>query len=42
LVDQAPIIPVVIPQNLDVVSPRVRNYEDNPAVGILLDQVWLQ
>jgi peptide/nickel transport system substrate-binding protein len=41
LVDKAPIIPLVIPQELDVVSPRVRNYENNPALGVLLDQVWI-
>jgi YVTN family beta-propeller protein len=42
LVDKAPLIPLVIPQNVDLVSPRVRNYENNPAWGMLLDQVWIQ
>jgi YVTN family beta-propeller protein len=42
LVDEAPLIPLVIPQALDLVSPRVGNYQNNPALGILLDQVWLR
>jgi peptide/nickel transport system substrate-binding protein len=42
LVDKAPVIPLVIPQDLDLVSPRVRNYQHSPVWGILLDQLWVQ
>jgi peptide/nickel transport system substrate-binding protein len=41
LVDAAPVIPLVIPQNLDFVSIRVGNYQNNPAWGVLLDQLWV-
>ena len=42
LVEKAPVIPLVIPEALDLVSPRVRNYQHNPLWGMLLDQVWIQ
>lgn len=41
VVDEAPIIPLVIPQAVDLVSARVGNYQNNPAWGMLLDQVWV-
>jgi peptide/nickel transport system substrate-binding protein len=41
LVDEAPMIPMVVPENLDLVSPRVGNYQNNPAWGVLLDQLWI-
>ena len=42
IVDVAPLIPLVIPEGVDVVSPRVGNYQNNPAWGILLDQLWVR
>ncbi len=42
LVDRAPAIPAVIPETLDLVSPRVGNYQHNPAWGVLIDQLWVR
>jgi YVTN family beta-propeller protein len=42
LVDEAPVIPLIIPQDLDLVSPRVGNYQHSPTWEILLDQLWVQ
>jgi len=42
LVDEVPLIPLVIPQAVDLVSPRVGNYQNNPDWGMLLDQVWVR
>jgi peptide/nickel transport system substrate-binding protein len=42
LVDEAPFVPMVIPQTVDLVSPRLGNYENNPALGMLLDLAWIK
>jgi peptide/nickel transport system substrate-binding protein len=41
IVDAAPAIPLFIPQNLDFLSSRVGNYQVNPALGVLFDQLWV-
>jgi peptide/nickel transport system substrate-binding protein len=41
-VDEAAWVPLVNPQSLDFVSPRVQNYQHNPMWGFLADQVWLR
>jgi len=42
LVDQAPVVPLVNPKQIDFVSQRVGNYQYNPQWGILLDQLWVR
>jgi len=42
LVDLAPWVPLFTPWGADIVSKRVRNYQYNPAWGILLDQLWVR
>ena len=42
LVDMAPWVPLFTPQRADVVSKRVKNYQYNPAWGLLLDQLWVR
>jgi peptide/nickel transport system substrate-binding protein len=42
LVDRAPWVPLFTPERVDVVSKRVRNFQYNPAWGLLLDQLWVQ
>jgi YVTN family beta-propeller protein len=42
LVDQAPWVPLYTPRPADFVSKRVRNYQYNPELGILLDQLWVR
>jgi len=37
-----PAIPLVIPQNLDFLSSRVGNYQNNPGWGVLIDQLRVQ
>jgi YVTN family beta-propeller protein len=39
---QAPWIPLVNPLGIDLVSERVGNYQRTPALGILLDQLWIE
>ena len=41
LVDLAPWVPLFTPWSGDLVSQRVGNYQYNPALGILLDQLWV-
>jgi peptide/nickel transport system substrate-binding protein len=41
IVDQAPAVPLLVPQGIDLVSKRVGNYQHNPAWGILLGQLWV-
>jgi peptide/nickel transport system substrate-binding protein len=41
-VDGAPWVPLFTPQEVDVVSKRVGNYQSNPYNGILLDQLWVR
>jgi hypothetical protein len=40
-VDQAPAIGLLVPQEVDVVSRRVGNFQDNPAWGTILSQLWV-
>jgi YVTN family beta-propeller protein len=39
--DQAPVIPLTNPSNIDLVSARVGNYQHSFQQGILLDQLWV-
>ena len=41
LVNQATVLPLDNPTQLDVVSRRVGDYQYSPQYGILLDQLWL-
>jgi hypothetical protein len=41
LVNQAAWVPLVNIRWVDFVSARVRNYEADPTIGIIADQVWL-
>jgi YVTN family beta-propeller protein len=40
-VDQAPHVPLTNPRGIDLVSPRVGNYQYNPQWGALIDQLWV-
>jgi YVTN family beta-propeller protein len=40
--DQAPLVPLVDPTAVDFVSRRVGNYQYNPQLGVLLDQLWVR
>jgi peptide/nickel transport system substrate-binding protein len=42
LTDQAPWVPYANGVALDVVSTRVGNYQLNPQLGTLLDQLWVR
>jgi peptide/nickel transport system substrate-binding protein len=42
LVDQAPVVPLVNPKQVDFLSQRVGNYQYNPQWGDLLDQLWVR
>ena len=43
VVDQAPVVPLVNPKNLDVVAKRVGNYQYSVnGFGALLDQLWVR
>jgi YVTN family beta-propeller protein len=42
LVDRAVWAPIWDITGFDLVSPRVHNYQNNPQIGILLDQLWLK
>jgi YVTN family beta-propeller protein len=39
--DQAPLVPLVTPSVTDLVSHRVGDYQFNPQVGVLIDQLWV-
>ena len=39
--DQAPVVPMVTPSITDFVSHRVGDYQFNPQVGVLIDQLWV-
>jgi peptide/nickel transport system substrate-binding protein len=41
-VDQAALVPFVSTSAVDVTGPRVGNYAWSPAVGVLLDQMWVR
>jgi ABC-type transport system substrate-binding protein/DNA-binding SARP family transcriptional activator len=38
----APWIPLINPLGIDLVSARVGNYQRTPALGVLLDQLWVR
>jgi hypothetical protein len=40
-VDQAPIIGLLVPQGVDLVSRRAGDYQRNPVWGVLLSQLWV-
>jgi YVTN family beta-propeller protein len=40
--DQAPLVPLVTPSQVDFVSYRIGNYQYNPEFGVLLDQLWVR
>ena len=42
IVDQAPWVPLVNPKQFDVLSKRVGNYQYSPAMGMLIDQLWVR
>lgn len=42
LTDQAPLVPLVNPTQLDLVSRRVGDYENDPQYGVLIDQMWVR
>jgi peptide/nickel transport system substrate-binding protein len=42
IVDQAAVLPLDNPKNVDFVSRRVGNYQFNPQWGALLDQLWVR
>ena len=39
--DQAPVVPLVTPSITDFVSRRVGDYQYNPQLGALIDQLWV-
>ncbi len=39
--DQAALVPLVTPSVTDLVSRRVGDYQYNPEVGVLIDQLWV-
>jgi peptide/nickel transport system substrate-binding protein len=41
LVDQAPAIGLLVPQEVDLVAKRVGNYQHNPFGGTILSQLWV-
>jgi peptide/nickel transport system substrate-binding protein len=42
LADQAPDVYLVNPRATDLISPRAGNYQYNPFLGILIDQLWVR
>ena len=42
IVDLAPWVPLFTPVHATVVSKRVGNFQDNPELGLLLDQLWVR
>ena len=42
IVDAAPVVPLFIPRNFDLVSTRVGNYQFSPQYGVLLSQLWVR
>jgi YVTN family beta-propeller protein len=39
--DQAPVVPLATPSITDFVSHRVGDYQYNPQLGVLIDQLWV-
>ena len=42
IVDEVPMVPLFAFKEIDVVSPRVRNYQFNPQWGVLSNQLWVR
>ena len=42
IVDRAPFVPLVALKEIDIVSPRVGNYQFHPQWGVFLDQLWVR
>ena len=42
VVNQAPWVPIANGLELEVTSARVHNYQYNPQLGTLLDQIWVR
>jgi len=42
IVDQAPWVPLYNPEYLVVTSPRVGNYQFDPRLSLLIDQLWVR
>jgi YVTN family beta-propeller protein len=42
VVGQAPWVPLFTPRAIDLVSPRVGNFQRHPVYGMLLDQFWVK
>jgi peptide/nickel transport system substrate-binding protein len=42
LVDDAPLVPLVNPKQVDFVSRRVGDYQYSPQWGVLLDRLWVR
>ena len=42
IVDDAPAIPLYTLKEIDIVSRRVGNYQDNPQWGVILDLLWVR
>lgn len=42
VVDAAPWVPLTNPKSVEILSARVGNYQFNPQVGSLLDQLWVR
>lgn len=40
--DQAPVVPLVTPSITDFISHRVGDYQYNPQLGVLIDQLWVR
>ena len=39
---QAPVVPTANSRNVDFVATRVGDYQFNPQLGVLLDQLWVR
>jgi peptide/nickel transport system substrate-binding protein len=42
IVDQAPMVPLMNLKQADFLSARIGNYDYNPQLGMLLDQLWVR
>jgi peptide/nickel transport system substrate-binding protein len=42
IVDQAPMVPLVNPKQVDFLSQRVGNYQYNPQWHLLVDELWVR
>jgi peptide/nickel transport system substrate-binding protein len=40
--DTAAAVPLITPRAVEFVSARVRNYQNHPIGGLIVDQVWLR